>query len=106
MQLPPGLDQCAKIVIDSYFIIDMEQNIVEFNRAFYSMLPRSVARTLKTKKCYEVLQLDVCQENCIARECWRSGSQVRLDENQRRVIDGDRQRFILSAIPSSTTRAR
>jgi PAS domain-containing protein len=100
MVVPQSLAQFIDIIIDSYFIIDMEHNIVDFNRAFVAMLPRAVARNLKTKKCHEVLQLDICQENCIAKQCWKLGRQVRLDEITGRV-PGEAQdlRFILSAIP-------
>ncbi len=100
MILPPSLMQFSEIIIDSYFIVDMERNIIDFNRAFHSMLPRSVARNLKTKKCYEVLQLDICSDNCIARECWKTNRQVRLDEIKGHVLGEEASlRFILSAIP-------
>jgi hypothetical protein len=90
----------SEIIIDSFFIVDLERNIIDFNRAFHSMLPRAAARNLKTKKCYEVLQLDICKESCIAHQCWKTNRQVRLDEITGRVA-GESQdlRFILSAIP-------
>ena len=56
-------------IIDSYFIVDNDRNIVEFNRAFFSMLPRGVARGLKGKKCFDVLALSVCKDACIAHQC-------------------------------------
>jgi len=95
-----SLTEFAHIIIDSYFIIDMEHNIVDFNRAFHSMLPRPLARNLKTRKCHEVLQLEICKANCIARQCWEGNRSVRLDEICGRVAgEGDELRFILSAIP-------
>lgn len=101
MNLPSSLSQFAQIIIDSYFVIDLEHNIIDFNRAFHSMLPRPVARRLKTKKCYEVLQLDICKESCIAKQCWEAKRPVRLDEIGGKVADEEDQqlRFILSAIP-------
>jgi PAS domain-containing protein len=88
------------VVIDSYFIVDNDRNIVEFNRALFAMLPRQVARGLKGKKCYDVLELDVCKERCIAQQCWREGKQVRLDEINGKVAQTEQPlRFILSAIP-------
>jgi hypothetical protein len=100
MQLPPGLLDFANVIIDSFFIIDRDHNIVEFNRAFHSMLPRTVARKLTGKKCYDVLHLDICQDNCIAKGCWQSGRHLRLDEISGRFDpEGEAQRLILSAIP-------
>ncbi|MCA9668399.1 MAG: PAS domain-containing protein [Myxococcales bacterium] len=98
--LGESLKQFAELLIDSYFVVDLDRNIVDFNRAFYSMLPRSVARKLKTKKCYEVLALSICKDRCIAEQCWKAKSHVRLDEITGSVegIEGQR-RYILSAIP-------
>lgn len=91
----------ADAIIDSWFIVDQDRNIVEFNRTFYGMLPRNVARGLKGKKCYEVLELNICKEQCIAHQCWRDRRQVRLDEIKGAVPGGDggEMRFILSAVP-------
>ena len=92
----------SSAVVDSYFIVDVERNIVDFNRAFYAMLPRQVARGLKGKKCYDVLELNICKENCIAEQCWDSGRHVRLDEITGTIIgdaESSQMRFILSAVP-------
>ena len=91
----------ADAIIDSWFIVDQDRTIVEFNRTFYGMLPRNVARGLKGKKCYEVLELNICKEQCIAHQCWRDHRQVRLDEIKGAVHGGDggEMRFILSALP-------
>jgi len=91
----------ADAIIDSWFVVDNDRNIVDFNRAFFGMLPRNVARGLKGKKCYEVLELNICGEKCIAHQCWRDRRQVRLDEITGRVPGGEQSemRFILSAIP-------
>ena len=86
--------------IDSWFIVDNERTIVDFNRAFFSLLPRQAARGLKGKKCFEVLELDICKERCIAEQCWQSKRQVRLDEiNGKPVQTEQPMRFVLSAIP-------
>jgi PAS domain-containing protein len=92
--------QISDVIIDSYFVCDAERNIVEFNRAFFSLLPRHIARGLKGKKCYEVLALNICQDRCIAQQCWNEKKQVRLDEIDGRPAGTEKpMRFILSAIP-------
>ena len=92
--------QHADVIIDSWFVCDTERNIVDFNRAFYSMLPRNVARGLKGKKCYEVLSLNICKDRCIAQQCWQEKKQVRLDEIDGHLAGSEKeQRFILSAVP-------
>ena len=61
-QLPRAVQADRDAIIDSWFVFDHERNIVDFNRAFFGMLPRNVARGLKGKKCYDVLELNICQE--------------------------------------------
>ncbi len=89
-------------IVDSYFLVDNERRIVDFNRAFYSMLPRGVARGLKGKKCYEVIELNICKTDCIAQQCWADNRHVRLDEISGTILgdaDAKAMRFILSAVP-------
>jgi PAS domain-containing protein len=92
----------APAIIDSYFVVDTELKIVDFNRAFYAMLPRQIARGLKGRKCFEVIELNVCNDACIAKQCWEESKQVRLDEITGTVIgdaEATKMRFILSAVP-------
>src|SRR5262249_31615152 len=92
--------QVSDVVIDSWFVCDAERNIVDFNRAFFSLLPRNIARGLKRKKGFEGLQLNICKDRCIAQQCWGDKKQVRLDEIEGRPAGAEKpMRFILSAIP-------
>lgn len=96
-------------IVDSYFVVDRELRIVDFNRAFYAMLPRQVARGLKGRKCHEVLELNICQTACIAQQCWSDNRHVRLDEISGTIPgdpDSKRMRFILSAVPISDEAGR
>jgi PAS domain-containing protein len=100
MELPEGLKQFAEVLVDAYFVVDRERNIVAFNQAFRAMFPRSVARNLICKKCYEVLELSICKNRCIAEQCWSTQKQVRLDEIRGGVKGSQEERHaILSAIP-------
>lgn len=91
----------APAILDSYMVVDRERRIVDFNRAFYAGLPRSVARNLEGAKCSEVLQLSICTSDCIAEQCWRENRQLRLDEIDGRPggEEGQARRFIVSALP-------
>lgn len=92
--------QLSDVFIDSWFVCDNERNIVDFNRAFFSLFPRQVARGLKGKKCYEVMALNICKDRCIAQQCWQDNRHVRLDEIDGKPMGGEKaMRFILSAIP-------
>lgn len=90
----------ANAIVDSYFVVDTERRIVDFNRAFFALLPRQVARGLKGKHCFEVLQHNICATECIAQQCWADGRHVRLDEISSNIVGEEQKlRFILSAVP-------
>jgi hypothetical protein len=108
----PGLQQfltemkrVANAIVDSYFVVDAERRIVDFNRAFFALLPRQVARGLKGKHCYEVLEHNICKTACIAQQCWADNRHVRLDEISSQVAgETTKLRFILSAVPITDER--
>lgn len=93
----------SDVIIDSWFICDKDRNIVDYNRAFFSLFPRPEARTLKSRKCHEVMRLTICQTNCIAEQCWRESRHVRLDEIDGKPLgqadDAPTRRYVLSSIP-------
>ena len=92
----------SAVFVDSYFVVDADRRLVEWNRAFHAMLPRAVARNLAGKHCHEVLELNICAKDCIAKRCWSEARQVRLDEITGTIpgdADAGRLRFIVSAVP-------
>ena len=96
------LKRVASAIVDSYFVVDTERRIVDFNRAFFALLPRQVARGLKGKRCYEVIELNICKSECIAQQCWADNRHVRLDEISGQILgdsEAKQMRFILSAVP-------
>ena len=110
--IPPALQQfltefkrVASAIVDSYFVVDTERRIVDFNRAFFALLPRQLARGLKGKRCYEVIELNICKTECIAQQCWADNRHVRLDEISGSVVgEAAKLRFILSAVPITDER--
>lgn len=107
--MSPALDQfltefkrVASAIVDSYFVVDTERRIVDFNRAFFALLPRQMARGLKGRHCYDVLELNICKSECIAEQCWTDNRHVRLDEISGTITgapEAKTLRFILSAVP-------
>ena len=101
MDILEQIKPVEQVIIDPFFVVDAEREIVHFNRAFFSMLPRSIARGLKGKKIGDVLEYEIGdEEDCIVRRCWAARKHIRLDEIQGRIKKSDRQlTFILSALP-------
>ena len=93
--------QTADAIVDPWFVVDKDRSIVEFNRAFFSMLPRNVARGLKGKKAPDVITLKFPTDEDIVLTAWRESRHVRLDEIKGHVAGAEAEelRFILSAVP-------
>jgi len=96
MDIIESFRQISDVVIDAYFVVDRQGAILEYNRAFFAMFPRQVARKLKGMSVEDALVV----ERNVAKECMEAGRHVRLDEILLRVKGGDEEyRVILSGIP-------
>ncbi len=99
-QLIQAFKQFSDVIIDAYYVVDREGRILAFNRLFYGLFPRAVARRLKGKTIHEVMHI----ERDIARECMEAGRHVRLDEILGRPKESDEEiKMILSGIPLKDT---
>lgn len=96
MELLDAFKDISDVVIDAYFVVDTRGQILEYNRAFFAMFPRQVARKLKGMSIAEA----VIAERNVAQECMELGRHVRLDEIPLRVQGNEESyRVILSGIP-------
>ncbi len=101
MDILGQIEAIEEVIIDPLFVVDAKREIVHFNRAFYSMLPRGVARGLKGKSIDDVLSLDLGgDEPCVVRRCWKAAKHLRLDEIGGKIQRTDKSlTFIVSALP-------
>ncbi len=96
MELIEQFKRFSDVIIDAYYIVDHEGCILEYNRMFYALFPRSVARKLKGKRIGEVMDI----ERDIAQECMDAGRHVRLDEMIGKPKESEQEiRMILSGLP-------
>jgi PAS domain S-box-containing protein len=96
MEIIESFKSISDVVIDSYVITDRESRILDYNRAFFALFPRQVARKLKGMTFREVMQV----ERDVAKECMEMGRHVRLDEISVKMIGGEEElRMILSGVP-------
>ena len=99
MEQTDAFKEISDVVIDAYFITDLEGHILEYNRAFFALFSRQVARKLKGMPISEAVPM----ERDVAAECMKAGRHVRLDEIPIRTKGSDEElRVILSAIPLKT----
>lgn len=101
------LDRIGPVFVDPWLVVDRSGQIVEMNRHFHALFPRSVARRLKGSQCCQHLKLGTCgtgtgDDACLARRCLRDAAQgaVRYDEIPATVEgEAEPRRFIVSAVP-------
>jgi len=84
----------SEVVFDAYFLTDKDGLITEYNRMFYALFPRSIARKLKGVKLTEVMTLPVD----IVTETLSTQQHMRLDEIIAQVQDMEEYRFSLSSL--------
>lgn len=96
-----ALNRIAPVFTDSYFVVDGDLRIADHNMAFAQLLGVRGAdrRKVRGTPCYERLRLEICKNNCIARECFEKNSPVHMNEIRGRTKDGRDVVLELSAIP-------
>lgn len=71
-----GLKQLAQLVTDPLFVVDAERRILHANETFEALFPDPVAESLRGSRCFDVLKLEVCKDQCLALRAIRQGGRV------------------------------
>jgi PAS domain S-box-containing protein len=96
MEVLDSFKQLSDVVIDAYVIVDQNGVILDYNRAFFALFPRQVARKLKEMRITEAMLVD----RDVAHESMELGRHVRLDEITVRINGAEQEfRMILSGVP-------
>ncbi|MBU1069782.1 PAS domain-containing protein [Myxococcota bacterium] len=96
MSQSAAFQEVKDVVIDAWFTTDPSGVIVDFNRVFFSLFPRNVARKLKGLTLSEIMSMPMD----IVQEAVDQNRQVRFDEVVATILETQEEfRFILSAIP-------
>ena len=87
-------------LLDAYVVVGVDQRVAAFNRPFFVLFPRRVARTLEGKPLSEVLtfRFNEALLDPVA-ECLERGAGVRFDEIEGQGPGESRFHFIVSASP-------
>lgn len=87
-------------LLDAYVVVDPTQQILDFNRVFYSLFPRSVARKLKAERLDSVLKLELAGEPLdLVSKCLETSSTLRYDEIRGHITDSEPISLIAAASP-------
>ncbi|MEE8410777.1 MAG: PAS domain-containing protein [Myxococcota bacterium] len=95
------IDRFGPVFLDSYFVVDRERRITSFNPALLQLLDLrpTQRRELTGKPCYELLNLEICRDQCIALQALARDGHVRVEEILGKTHDGRDLVLELSAIP-------
>lgn len=95
------MSRLGAVFLDSWFIVDPERRIQEYNQTFAQMLDLRPGerRRLAGTHCYERLRLEICRDNCIALETLKRGGHVRMEEIRGTTPEGRELVLELSAVP-------
>lgn len=94
------IQSISDVFLDSFFIVDPNRTILDYNAAFAAFFPRNVGQSLRGKKCYDLLKLEICSSQCIVHRAFHTRQRVRMDEVRGRCGKGENELvFILSALP-------
>ncbi len=98
--LSPIID-LVKGVTDSAFVVDKDRKIEDFNRPFLMLhqIDRRKSKALNGNFCRDHVNLEICEKNCIVKQCLESGVSVRFDEVKGKTIEGNDLNLIVTAIP-------
>jgi PAS domain S-box-containing protein len=96
-----AINRFGAVFFDSYFVVDKDRRITSHNAVFEQMLGLRPAqkRSVDGTHCFELLQLEICKERCIAVECLKKNAPVRMEEIKGKTPSGRDLVVEISAIP-------
>src|SRR3972149_7041538 len=96
-----AVDRLGKVFFDSYFVVDRDRRVENFNEGFVQLLGLRPAerRQVKGQHCYDLLRLEICRDKCIALEALNKGDHVRKEEIRGTTANGREVVLERSAIP-------
>ncbi len=91
----------VKGLSDSAFVVDRERTIQDFNRPFLKLnrIDPHKARGIKESFCRNHVNMEICENSCIALKCFEAGAAVRFDEVKGKTEGGETLNLIVTAVP-------
>lgn len=88
-----------EIFLDAYCVVDVSNNVVDFNVAFTELCGESYRKVLKIGNFCELLKTEYCPNQCPAHTSMKEKRTVRLDELKASSKTQSNLQLILGAIP-------
>ena len=99
----PIIDKIGPALLDAVYVVNRDGHFLSFNRVLHAMLPRAIARRLKSGTVADIITLKRAgQEFDLIGECIERGQLIRYDEIQAEIKQRDRELTVkVSAMPMS-----
>jgi len=88
-----------EIFLDAYCVVDLSNNVVDFNVAFTELCGESYRKVLKIGSFCELIKTEFCPTQCPAKESMDTKRTVRIDELKAASRTQGNLQVILGAIP-------
>ena len=88
-----------EIFLDAYCIVDLSNQVVEFNTAFTEVCGESYRKILKIGNFCDLFKTEMCPHQCPSKQIVNTGAAVRLDELKAASKAFPQLNVILGGIP-------
>jgi len=89
----------SEVFLDAYCVVDILNNVVDFNIAFTEMCGESFRKVLKVGNFCDLIKTEFCPHQCPAKQIITSERSIRLDEITGESKAFPRLRLIIGGIP-------
>jgi diguanylate cyclase (GGDEF)-like protein len=90
-----------EILLDAYCVVDLQNQIVDFNVAFTDLCGESYRKVMRTRDFCTLLRTEVCPTNCPSVQAINSRQLIRLDELKGNSKAFSELQLIVAAAPIS-----
>ncbi|MFH0901652.1 MAG: PAS domain-containing protein [Pseudomonadota bacterium] len=97
------LGRIAGALADGYVVIDPQHRVLAVGSQLLAELAkhdRAIRHDARGRKCFELLDLEICTTGCPARQCWAERKAVRVTGARGHLAGSPaEQRFVVTAVP-------
>lgn len=87
------------IFLDAYCVVDINNQVVDFNLGFTELCGLSYRKTLKTSDFCKLLKTEYCPVECPGKQILKERRPVRIDEVKAEAAKGTNLRVIVGGVP-------